>query len=267
MGFNRISLGVQSFHDHHLKAIGRIHSADQAVEAVRAARRAGFRRLNVDLIFCLPGQTLEEWESDLECALALEPEHVSLYNLTIEEKTEFGRRHRMGLLALPDEDLSADMYEHAIERCARAGIEQYEISNFAYPGEECRHNQIYWRQEPFIGFGISAASYLNGTRWTHTGSMQRYLATAAREGGPERATEEHLPPREACGETIMLGLRTREGIDLPAACARHGLDPEFTYGPTVRELIEDGLLLQEGARLRLTHRGDMLANAVCARFL
>ncbi|HEU4753362.1 MAG TPA: radical SAM family heme chaperone HemW [Armatimonadota bacterium] len=267
MGFNRISLGVQTFHDHHLKAIGRIHTAAQAVEALRMARRAGFRRLNLDLIFCLPGQTLEEWKSDVERALALQPEHLSLYNLTIEEATEFGRRHRMGLLALPDEDLSADMYEWVIDRAADAGFGQYEVSNFALPGEACRHNQIYWRQEPFIGFGPSAASYWEGARWTNTTSMSRYLATAGGETGPERATEERLSPREACGEAVMLGLRTAEGADVEALARRYGLEPESTYGETLRRLAGEGLMFHEGARWKLTRRGILLANAVCAEFL
>lgn len=267
MGFNRISLGVQSFHNHHLKAIGRIHSAREAGEAVFAARRAGFRRLNLDLIFCLPGQTLEEWKQDVERALELEPEHLSLYNLTIEEKTEYGRRHRMGLMALPDEDLSADMYEWVIDRMTAAGYEQYEVSNFARPGEECRHNQIYWVQEPFLGFGNSAASYADGMRWTNTPTMSRYLATAAREGGPERANEERLAPVEAAGEAIMLGLRTREGADLGRIRERHGIDPEAVWADTIGRLVEDDLAVRHGSVLRLTRRGVMLANAVCAEFL
>lgn len=267
MGFERISLGVQSFHDHHLQAIGRIHSAEEAARAVREAREAGFERLNLDLIFCLPGQTLVEWKTDLERGLELGPDHISLYNLTIEENTEFGRRFRSGLLSLPDEDLSADMYEWAIDRTAAAGMEQYEVSNFAYRGEECRHNQIYWRQEPYIGFGVSAASYLDGLRWTNTGSMQRYLQSAAGSEGPERASEERLPPRAACGEAIMLGLRTREGADLAELASRWGVDPNREWGVEVDQFIEDGLLRRVDSRLLLTRRGVMLANAVCAAFL
>ncbi|MCC2668773.1 MAG: hemN [Armatimonadetes bacterium] len=267
MGFNRISLGVQSFHDHHLKAIGRIHSAAQAREAVAAAREAGFERLNLDLIFCLPDQTFAEWTEDVEAALALGPEHLSLYNLTIEENTEFGRRHRLGTLSLPDEDLSADMYEWTLDRMQDAGFVQYEVSNFALPGEECRHNQIYWRQEPSLGFGPSAASYVDGVRWTDTGSMQRYLATAGSERGPERGYEERLDPLTACGESIMLGLRTYEGVDLAAVAAHYGLDAEQTYGSIARRLVEDGVLARTGTRLTLTRRGVMLANRVCAEFL
>jgi len=267
MGFNRVSLGVQTFHDHHLQALGRIHRASEAVEALRWAGDAGFRRLNLDLIFCLPGQTLEEWKSDLDQAIGLGVDHISLYNLTIEEETEFGRRHRAGILSLPDEDLSADMYEWAIDQTAEAGMEQYEVSNFARPGEECRHNQVYWRREPSLGFGLGAASFVDGARWGVTRSMQRYLATAGEPEGPELAWQERLDPLAACGEAIMLGLRTREGADLFAAAAEFGLDAEQQYGAIVRRQAEDGLLTQEGGRIRLTRRGVLLANSVCAEFL
>lgn len=267
MGFDRISLGVQSFHDHHLRAIGRIHTAAEAEAAVRAARSAGFRRLNLDLIFGLPGQTLEEWKADLERALALEPEHLSLYQLTLEAGTEFGRRYRLGLLSLPEDDLCADMYEWALDRVPAAGLEQYEVSNFARPGEECRHNLIYWRDEPFLGFGLSAASYVDGCRWAATRTMHRYLATADRPGGPERAYEERLPPRERLGEAVMLGLRTREGVDLAALGARYGIDAEALFAEAIARLERDGLLVRDGCRVRLTRRGLMLANVASAAFL
>lgn len=267
LGFNRVSLGVQTFQDAHLRALGRIHNAQQAREAYAAARQAGFQRLSVDLIFCLPGQTQEEWQADVEEALALQPEHLSLYNLTIESETEFGRRHRQGALALPDEDLSADMYEWVIDRMTGEGFEQYEISNFARPGEACRHNQIYWRHEPFLGFGLGAASYWEGRRWTATRSMQRYLATALEPSGPEVHIDEQLTPREACGEAIMLGLRTQEGVDLPALSARYGQDAEAEFGAAVRRLVADELLVQNVPQIRLTRRGLLLANGVCAEFL
>lgn len=267
MGFNRISLGVQSFYDHHLKALGRIHTAEEARQAVRWVREAGFERLNVDLIFCLPDQTLEEWKADVAAALALGIEHLSLYNLTIEEETEFGARHRLGMLALPDEDLSADMYEWAIDRTAAAGFEQYEVSNFALPGEACRHNQVYWRNEPYLGLGLGAASYLEGMRWVNTRSMARYLQTARRENGPERALEERLPPRQACGEAIMLALRTSDGAALRRLAEQFGLDGEAEFGETFRRLRADGLVSGDLDHARLSRRGIMLANAVCAEFL
>lgn len=267
LGFNRVSLGVQTFHDPHLRSLGRIHTAVEAEEAVRAARAAGFRRLSLDLIFCLPGQTLAQWRADVERALELQPEHFSFYNLTIEEQTEFGRRHRAGLLSLPDEDLSADMFEWGIDRLAEAGYAQYEVSNFSLPGEECRHNQVYWRREPSIGFGLGAASFVDGTRWVHTAGMQRYLETAAAPGGPERASEERLPAAAACGESVMLALRTREGANLTVLAAQFGLDADKLYGGTVRRCEEDGLLRREAGAVKLTRRGLMLANLVCGEFL
>jgi oxygen-independent coproporphyrinogen-3 oxidase len=267
LGFNRVSLGIQTFHDAHLRALGRIHDAAQAHEAYAAARRAGFQRLSVDLIFCLSDQTMAQWQSDVEEALALTPEHLSLYNLTIEKETEFGRRHRQGLIALPDEDLSADMYEWIIDRLAAAGYAQYEISNFALPGEECRHNQIYWRQEPFLGFGLGAASYWEGRRWTATRSMQGYLSSALETTGPETSTDELLSPREVCGEAIMLGLRTREGANLTALCEQYGVDEEAEFGAATRQLLADELLIRIGPQIRLTRRGLLLANGVCAEFL
>jgi oxygen-independent coproporphyrinogen-3 oxidase len=159
------------------------------------------------------------------------------------------------------------MYEWSIDRLEAAGLELYEVSNFARQGEECRHNRIYWRQEPSLGFGLSAASYLDGARWVTTRSMQRYLCTAGRDEGPERQSWERLPPRAACGEAIMLGLRTREGVDLPAVTGRFGLDPDHLCGAAVDRLLVDGLLSRQGERLCLTRRGLMLANAVCAEFL
>lgn len=267
MGFNRISLGVQTFSDIQLQRLGRIHTAAEAADAVQMARRVGFNRLSVDLIFCLPEQTLAEWQDDVEQALLLGPEHLSLYNLTIEPETEFGRRHRAGCMRLPDDDLGADMYEWVMDRLSEAGFALYEVSNFARPGEASRHNSLYWRHEPYLGFGVGASAYLRGTRWTHTRSMQAYLASAARPGGPERAVEETLPPRAACGEAIVLALRTSAGADVAALAARYGVDSEREFGVTLRGLEQDGLLVRDGARTALTRAGLLLANTVCSQFL
>jgi oxygen-independent coproporphyrinogen-3 oxidase len=159
------------------------------------------------------------------------------------------------------------MYEWTLDRMQDAGFVQYEVSNFALPGEECRHNQVYWRQEPSLGFGLSAASYVDGVRWTNTGSMQRYLSTAASERGVERGMEERLDALTACGESIMLALRTQDGVDLEQTAAVYGLNAETVYGDIARQLEADALLIRDGARLKLTRRGVMLANAVCAEFL
>jgi oxygen-independent coproporphyrinogen-3 oxidase len=262
MGFNRISMGVQSFHDHHLRSLGRIHTADEARQVFRQAAAAGFESRNLDLIFGLPDQTIEEWCSDLDEAIALRPEHISLYGLIIEEKTEFGRRHAQGLLPLPDEDTVADMYELTLDRLCAAGYGQYEISNFALPGHACRHNIVYWRNEPYLGFGISAASYMDGVRWSNTASTRFYRDRVTRR---ESAAEpgERLEGRVAVGEALMLALRMNAGADLEELSERYGRDVPELFSNEIHRFIELGLLEQghEG-RLRLTRRGLLLSNVV-----
>jgi oxygen-independent coproporphyrinogen-3 oxidase len=266
IGFNRISLGVQSFHDHHLKALGRIHDAAEAVEAYRWAGEAGFANRSLDLIFALPEQTLAEWQTDVRRALALDPDHLSLYNLTIEKGTEFGIRFARGELAVPDGDLAADMYEFALDAMAASGYEQYEVSNFARPGKRCAHNQIYWRNEPYLGFGVSAASFWRGSRWTNVAGQRRYAELVA-AGQPPVHSQERLPPREAAAEAMMLGLRTADGIRLSEVSARYGVDAEAQFGAAAARFVAPGLLEQRGDLLRLTRRGVLLANLVCAEFL
>ena len=266
LGFNRVSLGVQSFTDSHLRSLGRIHDAREAHAAYRQFRQAGFGNLNLDLMFALPRQTLGEWRSDLEEALHLRPEHLSLYNLTIESGTEFGNRLARGDLQETDEDLAADMYELAMDLARAAGYQQYEISNYSLPGRECAHNLIYWRNHPYLGFGVSASSFFGGTRWTHTASLREYIRTAP-SGRVTRASQEKLNDREALGEEIMLGLRTERGISPAALSSRYPWDVASLFSQTFKTLGLHGLLRREGERVRLTRRGKMLANDVCARFL
>ncbi|MBI3909458.1 MAG: radical SAM family heme chaperone HemW [Armatimonadetes bacterium] len=265
LGFNRISIGVQSFHDHHLRALGRIHNAREAAEVVAWARQAGFGNLNLDLIFALPEQDLAEWQSDLCRALELGPEHLSLYQLTIEEKTEFGRRHAAGRLPTIDEDLAADMYEFALDTLAAAGYERYEISNWARPGCRCRHNLRYWRNEEYLGFGLSAASYVGGTRWTNIARQPEYLARL-RAGRPVCESAERLGGADAAGEAMMLGLRVAEGVDLGEIERRYGVSPRL-YAERIDRFREIGLLAHQDGRIFLTRRGTLLANLVCAEFL
>jgi len=266
MGFNRVSLGVQSFEDSHLRTLGRIHNAEEARAAYHQLRRTGFDNLNLDLMFALPGQTLAGWRADLEEALGLSPEHLSLYNLTIEPGTEFGNRLVNGELKETDEDLAADMYELAMDLTRAAGYQQYEISNYCLPGRECVHHLIYWHNQPYLGFGISASSFMEGTRWTHTTSLTEYIRTAS-SGLVTRACQEKLNDREALGEEIMLGLRTEEGISTAALSSRYSFDVASLFSQTFQSLGHNGLLLQEGERVRLTRRGKMMANDVCAQFL
>jgi len=266
MGFNRISLGVQSFHDHHLKALGRIHDSAEAKSAYRWLREAGCDNVNLDLIFGLQQQTLQEWENDVSEALILSPEHLSLYNLTIEPGTEFGNRQARGELREVDEDLSADMYELAMDRTRAAGYSQYEISNYSRPGRQCAHNLIYWRNEPYLGFGVSAASFIDGLRWTNTGNLREYARTAA-SGRVSRASEEALKDREALGEEIMLRLRTSEGISLSSLSTHYHFDVASLFSQTLEFLSTHDFITQAGDRVQLTRQGKLLANEVCLRFL
>jgi oxygen-independent coproporphyrinogen-3 oxidase len=265
-GVTRVSLGVQSFSDRSLGILGRIHTAEEAREAYSLLRRAGFDNLNVDLIFGLPQQTLEDWKRDLRDALGLAPEHLSLYGLIIEPATEFGRLRDLGQLAVADEDLSAEMYEAAMDLTEAAGLRQYEISNFAVPGRECRHNLIYWRNEDYLGFGVSAASSQAGVRWTNTRDRGKYVAQAA-AGSLERCAEEKLDAREALGEEMMLRLRLNEGAPFEALRERYGCDISQLFGDEIASLVQAGLLTRTDERLQLTRRGRLLASEVCVKFL
>ena len=261
MGFNRVSLGVQSFHDHHLQRLGRVHDSAEARAAYRWLREAGCDNVNLDLLFGLPGQTLQEWKADLSEALTLSPEHLSLYNLTIEPATEFGNLQARGELQEMNEDLSADMYELAMELTPAAGYRQYEISHYSRPGRQCVQNLMYWHNEPYLGFGVSAASFMEGVRWTNTGNLLEYARTAA-SGHVSRAREEKLEGREALGEEIMLRLRTDEGISLSALSTRYGFDVAALFAHSLESLAAHGLVTQVEDRVRLTRRGKLMADEV-----
>jgi len=266
MGFNRLSLGVQSFSDRCLRSLGRIHTAAEVREAYQLIRAARFENVNLDLIFGLPGQTLEDWRQDLREALDLRPEHLSLYGLTIEPETEFGRLKQRGALQETDEDTAASMYETAVELTAVAGYGQYEISNFALPGRECRHNLIYWHNEEYLGFGVSAASYVDGVRWTNVKNRDGYIR-AVTDGRLVPGDTEQLNPRTALGEEIMLRLRLAEGFSSSELRRKYGLDPEAVYSDTLELFLTESLLERLNGSVRLTPRGRLLANEVCKRFL
>jgi oxygen-independent coproporphyrinogen-3 oxidase len=266
LGFNRVSVGVQSFHDHHLHGLGRIHTAAEAEQAFLWAGDAGFASRNLDLIFGLPHQALDEWRRDLERAVGLGAEHLSLYGLTIEKGTLFGRWHEAGRLLLPDEDLSADMYEHALDRLADAGYEQYEISNWALPGHRCRHNLRYWLGAEYLGFGVSAASFVGGARWTNVADWSLYeeRATAGLSCVQE---EERLVGVRAAGEAVMLALRTRDGADLEDLSEVHRIDLCREFAPSIAAMKQYGLLEEQAGRLRLTRPGLLVANRVLCEFV
>lgn len=261
MGFNRISIGVQSFDDRLLQLIGRIHTAGEARAAFAGARQAGFANVNVDLMFGLPEQTMGDWQATLEEAVRLQPEHISCYGLTIEPGTPFHRAAARNLLRLPDEDLEGDMYEWAIERLTAAGYEHYEISNFALPGFRCRHNLNYWYNGEYLGFGPGAVSYLDGRRWKTEPDLVRYITKAARQEDTT-AEEERLPPLQALGETLMVGIRLLEGVDLQELGERLGCDADGILAGSLMPLEQKGLVERRDGRLRLTRRGLLLADLV-----
>ncbi len=255
-GVTRLSLGIQSTDDGTLKGLGRSHTGKDASGSVEKARKAGFANLNVDAIFGNPGQTVSQWRDDLTDLIALGPDHISIYGLTIEPRTRFAKQQSGGQLALPDENTQSAMYDIALELTEKAGILQYEISNFAKPGHESRHNLSCWRGDTYAGFGLSAHSYSGNWRSWNVRNMNAYLDRI--EGG-ETAEEgsERIADKTNRIERIMLGLRTRDGID-PSL-----LDQDQTS----TRLLSENLLEKDGTRLRLTRRGKHVADLVCAELV
>ena len=265
-GFNRLSIGVQSFDDTLLVALDRFHTAQEAENALRLARQAGFDNVSLDLMFALPGQTTRLWEDSLERALALGTKHLSLYALTLEAGTRFERLYAGGKLDLPDEDTELEMYERSISLLTQAGFEHYEVSNFARPGFRCRHNLVYWHNEEYLGIGPGAVSYIGGRRWKRERLPARYIQKVNAQA--DLAVEsEHLTPEATLGETIMLGLRLRDGLPLSRLRDRFHIDPLARFAPQLERLTKRGLLTLEADTLRLTHRGLLLANDVLSEFL
>ena len=290
-GVNRLSFGVQSFHDDELAALDRIHSAAEAEEAYRWAREAGFLRVNLDLIYGLPEQPMERWQASLERAISLAPDHMSLYALTVEEGTKLAYDIDHGRAPEPDGDAQAAMYEWSQERMAGAGYRQYEISNWARPGQECRHNLVYWRNGDWLGLGAGAHSHLGGTRFADVYSPKRYvqLVQETAAAGPPDVSDlaallkamrqvtyvEEPRPELARADTLIMGLRLNEGVSLADFRSRFGAGADEAHASAFAELTELGLLErapstssgQAPGRLRLTPRGRLLANEVFTRLL
>ena len=272
-GVNRLSVGVQTLRRRGLRALGRLHEAADASSAVVAARAAGFDNISVDLIFGWPGQTPEDWRADLDAALGGDlggspPEHLSLYSLIVEPGTPMADAVARGILTVPDDDATADLFEVAIDRLANAGYVHYEIANWARePTLVARHNMIYWRNGEYAGFGAGAHGHLGGRRTMNHLAPGTYC-TAVEAGNPFVSNVETIPPATAMAETMMLGLRLLdEGVSEAAFAARHGRSLEDVYGDVVDELMAIQLVERGVGRVRLTQRGLMLANDVCARFL
>jgi oxygen-independent coproporphyrinogen-3 oxidase len=265
-GVNRLSLGVQSLAPKHLHMLGRLHSGDDAVNAVKHARASGFTNISIDLMFALPSQTLSELDHDLTEVLALAPEHVSVYNLTVEERTAFAALARTGALCLPDSGVAAEMYQRIDERLTRAGFDHYEISSWARPGFRSRHNSLYWTGGEYLGLGCSAASFRrlsdgSGERCSTVRSVDAWLRA------PAIATRETLDPKALEREAVWLGLRLLDGIDRARHQRQHGVDPVEAHADEIRRLIHEGFIETTPEKLRLTSRGVLFADEVATRFL
>ncbi|MCS6922813.1 MAG: radical SAM family heme chaperone HemW, partial [Fimbriimonadales bacterium] len=264
-GFNRLSFGVQSFDLDELRRMDRIHTPDEVVQSVAWARTAGFENLNLDLIFALPKQTLTRWEANLRQAIALQPEHLSLYALMLEPNTRFYHLYQKGKLRLPDDETQVAMYRLAQQLTAEAGYGQYEISNYARRGYECQHNLIYWRNEPYLGFGPGAVSYMEGKRWTNIKHPREYIRRV-RAGEPLELEWERLTGWDSVAETLMLGLRMLAGVDLAALEVRFGLPIREHYAETIDALIRRGWLERVADTIRLTQEGLLWHSEVALAF-
>jgi oxygen-independent coproporphyrinogen-3 oxidase len=271
-GVDRVSLGIQSFDDTTLRRLGRAHRAREGEAALAACRAAGFARLSLDLIAAAPGQDLAAWERELERAIAAAPDHVSVYELTLEPGTPFAIAAASGRLATADEDTAALMLERAEQRLGAAGYRRYEISSYARPGREALHNQRYWHRRPVLGLGMGAVSSdpgapgrPHGARRTNPRALDAYLDVAA---GRRTAEVEVLTPQAARGEAVFLALRTDTGLDAQRFAREFGALPRAFYGDEIDALCAQGLLGEgEGGRLQLTPRGRMLSDTVFAHFV
>jgi oxygen-independent coproporphyrinogen-3 oxidase len=269
LGVNRLSVGIQSFHDRELALLGRIHDRAEAFRCVDWSRNAGFENVGLDLIYSIPGQTLQQWEENLRTAVDLAPQHVAAYSLIVEDGTPLARMVEAGRVHRNPADREAVMYERTMGLLAAHGYEQYEVSNYALPGFRCRHNCAYWSHEDYLGFGPSAHSFWksnepgHGRRWWNVADLSAYTDRLARDLLPI-ASEEHVGSRELVQESILLGLRSG-GLDLASLAAESGYDLRLRQDGMTRWMIEEELAVREGQVLRLTPKGYVLCDEISAR--
>jgi len=274
-GINRISFGVQSFDDAELARLGRIHSADRAREAVRAARAAGFGNLSFDLMFWLPGQTRASWRRTIDEAIALAPDHLSIYLLELYPNAPI--KEAIARATAPagggstswtqaTDDDAADMYLEAFDRLDEAGFTQYEISNVARSGLESRHNLKYWQAGAWYGFGCGAHSTVDGARWKNMASTTAYVERIT-AGAPVDADREALSAERRTSEALFTGLRLTEGIETRNFQARFGVDPWSRYSAVLEPFVDQGLMWVRDGRFGLTRRGMLVANEVLVTFV
>lgn len=262
---NRVSLGVQTFNDKQLKRIGRSHNEAQIYSTIDHLKTAGFDNISIDLIYALPGQTMEDVKENVAKAIALDIPHLSLYSLILEHHTVFMNKMRRGKLNLPQEDLEAEMFEYIIAELEANSFEHYEISNFTKPGFESRHNLMYWDNAEYYGVGAGASGYLNGVRYRNRGPIQHYLKAVSE--GNARLSEEVLTKYEMMEEELFLGLRKKSGVSIAKFEEKFGVSFEEHYGQIVTELCQQGLLVSDDKVVRMTKKGLFLGDTVAERFI
>ena len=271
LGINRLSVGIQSFHDPELKALGRIHDRGEALRCLELARGAGFDNVGIDLIYSIPGQTLAQWEDSLRTAVALAPQHIAAYSLIVEEGTPLAGMVRCGRVRLNAADLEAEMYERTMGFLGAHGYEHYEVSNYALPGFRCRHNWAYWSHQDYLGLGPSAHSFrredsgASARRWWNVGDLSTYV-DRLNAGILPVESEEALGARELLGERILLGLRTG-ALDVRRLSLDFGDDFNSRQSDVMQWMIEERVALSEQGMLRLTPKGFLLCDEIISRLL
>jgi len=265
-GINRMSIGLQAWQDHLLEFMGRVHNAGDFDEAIIMAQNHGFSNINADIIFGIPYQTMDDWVETITKVLSYQIPHVSCYSLIVEEDTPFGRMKREGCWQDPDEELERKMYSKAIEVFEKAGLEQYEISNLAKPQYRCQHNMNYWLRGEYLGFGIAAHSFYNNERWANSSDLRLYMESIERGSNPMSECY-YITNEEALSESMILGLRLTEGIDLDYLSSFYRTDVRKKYGEKLADLAERQLVELKGSVVRLTKRGMDFANQVFIEFI
>ncbi|HCT95526.1 radical SAM family heme chaperone HemW [Vagococcus sp.] len=265
-GVNRLSMGVQSFDDRLLKKIGRKHTASDVFDTMRLLEKSGLNNVSIDLIYALPGQSLESFQDSLDKALSLDLPHYSLYSLILENQTVFYNLARQGRLHLPDEDEEGDMFDLAATFMEAHGRKQYEVSNFAIPGKESQHNLVYWNNEEYYGLGAGASGYLDGVRYRNFGPIQQYMQPLKEQKRPIR-NEEILTEQARMEEELFLGLRKREGVSYALFYEKFNQSLDEVFGNVIEELVAEKLLVKDTQHVALTRRGLALGNNVFQRFL
>ena len=265
-GYNRISIGVQSFDEKELQLLERVHNEEEIHSTVHRARSANFENLSMDLMFALPDQSTEKWQSHLKQATAKNPDHLSTYNLTIEPATAFFKLYEKGKLCLPHEDIQLEMYETTIQVLEDAGYSQYEISNFSKPGMESQHNINYWKNGEYLGVGAGASSYLNGERSKNINLPSIYIREIETKASAVD-TRERLEPLQAMGETLMLGLRLLKGVSIDVFENRFQVSFQKVYGKAVESLLNQELITLNENRIALSRKGLFLADSVILKFM